>query len=172
MIRALEACPTAMSKTDRRDFIRNSALTGAVVATGSLLGGRAARAQEKGQDEPAVWTADLGKVRELNEKHPVLVKALFKDEEGTVVAEEKIFVRWEKINEYAGRWIVLSAICQHLKCKVDFSAEEHKYICPCHGSEYDLEGNVLKRPTRHPLPDYSDMVEDVDGRLILTRPAE
>jgi len=156
-----------MSKTDRREFIKRSALTTAVVAAGTSLANRNAWAQD--DKEQTYWIAELGKVKDLNEKEPVLVKAQFKDEEGTVVAEEKIFVRWEKINQNTGRWVVLSAICQHLKCKVDFSSEEKKFICPCHGSQYDLEGKVLKRPTKKPLPDYSDMVEEDGGILKLKR---
>lgn len=157
-----------MSKTDRREFIKRSALTTAVVAAGTTLVGRNALAQDDKQEQ-TYWVAVLGKVKDLNEKEPVLVKAEFKDADGTVVAEEKIFVRWERINREAGRWVVLSAICQHLKCKVDYSHEEQKFICPCHGSQYDLEGRVLKRPTKKPLPDYSDMVEEEDGKLVLKR---
>lgn len=40
---------------------------------------------------------------------------------------------------------VLSAHCTHLGCKIN-KAENGRLVCPCHGSEYDLEGNVLKGP--------------------------
>lgn len=162
----------AMSKTDRREFIKCGALAGAAVAAGSVLGTRAARAQDKDNNATIDWIADLGKVKDLNEKDPVLVKAQFKDEEGTIVAEEKVFVRWEQINRSTGRWVVLSAICQHLKCKVEFFPDQDKFVCPCHGSEYDVDGEVLKRPTRRSLPDYSDLVEEEDGRLKLRREPE
>jgi len=40
---------------------------------------------------------------------------------------------------------VLSTHCTHLGCKID-KTENGKLVCPCHGSEYDLEGKVLKGP--------------------------
>lgn len=41
--------------------------------------------------------------------------------------------------------IVLSTRCSHLGCKIN-QVENEKLVCPCHGSEYDLSGKVLKGP--------------------------
>jgi cytochrome b6-f complex iron-sulfur subunit len=40
---------------------------------------------------------------------------------------------------------VLLAKCTHLGCKIN-SIENGKLICPCHGSEYDMEGTPVKGP--------------------------
>lgn len=40
---------------------------------------------------------------------------------------------------------VLSARCTHLGCTIN-QTENGRLVCPCHGSEYDLNGNVLKGP--------------------------
>jgi len=40
---------------------------------------------------------------------------------------------------------VLSSHCTHLGCKIN-KIENGRLICPCHGSEYDLEGKVIKGP--------------------------
>lgn len=40
---------------------------------------------------------------------------------------------------------VFSSHCTHLGCKIN-KVEKDRLVCPCHGSEYDLEGNVLKGP--------------------------
>jgi Rieske Fe-S protein len=40
---------------------------------------------------------------------------------------------------------VLSSHCTHLGCKIN-RMENGRLACPCHGSEYDLEGKVLKGP--------------------------
>ena len=40
---------------------------------------------------------------------------------------------------------VLSSHCTHLGCKIN-KTENGRLVCPCHGSEYDLEGKVLKGP--------------------------
>lgn len=40
---------------------------------------------------------------------------------------------------------VYSAHCTHLGCKID-KLEGDRFVCPCHGSQYDLQGKVLKGP--------------------------
>lgn len=39
----------------------------------------------------------------------------------------------------------LSAQCSHLGCEIK-TLKEGKLICPCHGSQFDLQGHVLKGP--------------------------
>ena len=148
-----------------------------VIGAAALAGAAAvpARAQEEDagdEDAAGLWVAELGKVKDLNEKEPVLIKAEFKDKDGALLDTEKIFVRWERIRRDEGRWVVLSAICQHLKCKVEYQDGEEIFRCPCHGSEYDLDGTVTKKPSRKDLPDYSDMAIEEDGMLKLTREPE
>lgn len=50
-----------------------------------------------------------------------------------------------------GQTRVLSAHCTHLGCKIK-EVSGGKLRCPCHGSEYDLEGRVLKGPAYRDLP--------------------
>lgn len=40
---------------------------------------------------------------------------------------------------------VLTSHCTHLGCKIN-EVKNGKLICPCHGSQYDLEGNPIKGP--------------------------
>lgn len=171
--------------SDRREFLKTAGL---VVAAGSLLElarPELAMAQiqepvpdekDKGPSEKEIkeaaegeWLAVLGKIKDLNEKEPVLVKAEFLDSLDTIQDTEKLFVRWEKINADTGRWIVISAVCTHLKCTIEHSAGANRFVCPCHGSEYSLGGEVLKRPSRKDLPDYSELVYEEDGQLKLKR---
>ncbi len=51
------------------------------------------------------------------------------------------------------RYIALSTRCMHRGCQVEPSSD--RFVCPCHGSEYSLEGAVLKGPTELPLVRYS-----------------
>ena len=39
--------------------------------------------------------------------------------------------------------------CTHLGCTVEI--EEGRLVCPCHGSNYDREGRVLRGPAERPL---------------------
>jgi len=43
--------------------------------------------------------------------------------------------------------------CMHRGCQVE-PADGH-LVCPCHGSEYDNEGGILKGPTELPLIRYA-----------------
>ena len=44
-----------------------------------------------------------------------------------------------------GKITVLSAHCSHLGCIIN-KIENGRLVCPCHGSEYNLQGVVVKGP--------------------------
>jgi Rieske Fe-S protein len=115
------------------------------------------------------WVAELGVVRDLNDGDPVLVKAVFRDNEDSIMDIEKVYVRWEWVNKKTGRWIVLSAIDTYLKCLVEYDAAKQRFVDPCYGSEYDLEGKVKQKPAKEDLPDYSEYAVQEDTELKLLR---
>ena len=45
----------------------------------------------------------------------------------------------------------LNAICTHLGCVVPWNYAENKFMCPCHGSQYDTNGKVIRGPAPLPL---------------------
>ena len=47
----------------------------------------------------------------------------------------------EEIRNYG-----MSAVCTHLGCVVPWNASENRFICPCHGSQYDETGKVVRGP--------------------------
>ena len=40
----------------------------------------------------------------------------------------------------------INAVCTHLGCVVPWNASENKFMCPCHGSQYNSEGKVVRGP--------------------------
>ncbi|UZQ55371.1 cytochrome b6-f complex iron-sulfur subunit [Trichothermofontia sichuanensis B231] len=60
----------------------------------------------------------------------------------------------------------LNAICTHLGCVVPWNASENKFICPCHGSQYNSEGKVVRGPA--PLSLALVHTEVIDDRIAIT----
>merc|ERR1719181_2048811 len=46
-----------------------------------------------------------------------------------------------KVRDYA-----INAVCTHLGCVVPWNRAQNKYMCPCHGSQYDETGKVIRGP--------------------------
>ncbi|MGD1929779.1 MAG: FAD-dependent oxidoreductase [Leptolyngbyaceae cyanobacterium] len=51
----------------------------------------------------------------------------------------------------AGELHQVSAVCPHLGCIVAWNAAEKSWDCPCHGSRFDVEGQILHGPAVKPL---------------------
>jgi Rieske Fe-S protein len=45
-----------------------------------------------------------------------------------------------------GKLHIVSAICPHLGCVVHFNKAEKSWDCPCHGSRFTTEGDVIEGP--------------------------
>lgn len=37
-------------------------------------------------------------------------------------------------------------ICPHAGCPLRYNSDKKKFICPCHNSQFNLEGNCIKGP--------------------------
>jgi cytochrome b6-f complex iron-sulfur subunit len=59
-----------------------------------------------------------------------------------------------------------NAVCTHRQCLVAFNAGENKIKCPCHGSQFDLDGRVIHGPAPRPLETYA--AELAGDQIIVT----
>ncbi|MEV0271581.1 FAD-dependent oxidoreductase [Hamadaea sp. NPDC050747] len=50
-----------------------------------------------------------------------------------------------------GKVHAVTATCTHLGCTVGFNDAERTWDCPCHGSRFDVDGNVLHGPAKNAL---------------------
>ena len=60
---------------------------------------------------------------------------------------------------HEGRLIALEARCTHLGCKPEWNAGRGVFRCPCHGSRFAPDGQVLTGPATEALHRYAIRVE-------------
>ncbi|TKY66910.1 Cytochrome b6-f complex iron-sulfur subunit [Spatholobus suberectus] len=58
----------------------------------------------------------------------------------------------------------INAVCTHLGCVVPWNAAENKFICPCHGSQYNDQGRVVRGPA--PLSLALAYCDVDDGKVV------
>ena len=59
-----------------------------------------------------------------------------------------------------GGFLALSRTCTHLGCSVPWIEKEMKFACPCHGSAFDITGNVIEAPAPRSLDIYPINIEN------------
>ena len=62
------------------------------------------------------------------------------------------FAGWAvKGSKTGGKTLVFGVNCPHLGCDVGFDKGKDVFLCPCHGSEFDLDGTVRRGPAAAPM---------------------
>jgi cytochrome b6-f complex iron-sulfur subunit len=92
---------------------------------------------------------------------PVPVKGLPEDMTNYLIIKDG-----PKIAEYG-----ISSICTHLGCTVKWNTQENHFVCPCHGSQYDAQGRVIRGPAQQALPLITVVVKENQVRLVNLHPA-
>jgi len=99
-------------------------------------------------------------------KRQILVSAATKDvpvNGALVFMDERLALLRDEKGIYA-----MNLICTHLGCTV--TVKEGTISCPCHGSLFDRQGNVLKGPAdrplaRLPVEERNGILEVMQGQL-------
>lgn len=149
--------------TDRRDFLLKLG-TGAGVCALTVQAGASLRSLVPNVSYDAPTTVKLG----LPSEFPEGLKFL---------PDERVLVFRENNTFHA-----ISAVCTHLGCTVraeplanpQMSGDEgtalrltHRFLCPCHGSEYRGDGTNVAGPAPKPLVWFRLAIAPDDGQLVI-----
>ena len=55
------------------------------------------------------------------------------------------------VKDQSGKLNALAINCSHLGCSIALNQKEQSFDCPCHGSRFHLNGDVLHGPAAYPL---------------------
>lgn len=81
-------------------------------------------------------------------------KCIVKNNEGRLIK-----INGKKAGVYRdndGNIHIVEAVCRHMGCTLSFNDAEKTWDCPCHGSRYDIDGNIIEAPTVKPLEYLND----------------
>jgi menaquinol-cytochrome c reductase iron-sulfur subunit len=140
---------------ERRSFL--GLISGLIVAgVSAVLGvtiGRYSISPAFSGSNELEWT-DLGSLDEFAEGKLVKKNVIVSQDAG-----------WGKFQTQRPVWVVrkgesakvFSGVCPHLGCSVNTRAD--KFVCACHGSEWNVEGSTLAGPTPRGLDTLEFRVE-------------
>ena len=69
-----------------------------------------------------------------------------------------------------GGFLALSRKCTHLGCTVPWVAKESRFACPCHGSAFDITGDIIESPAPRALDMYPLFIENEIVKVDLSKP--
>ncbi|MDH3942749.1 MAG: Rieske 2Fe-2S domain-containing protein, partial [Anaerolineae bacterium] len=62
--------------------------------------------------------------------------------------------------------MALYKVCPHLGCLYGWSDQEYKFICPCHGSQYEHDGDWIEGPAPRSLDRFAFSIVDEQGQVL------
>jgi cytochrome b6-f complex iron-sulfur subunit len=72
------------------------------------------------------------------------------------------------IKKADGSVSALSVLCTHVCCQCQYDTSSQEYLCPCHGSIFDKNGNVVRGPASAKLPTI-ELSVDASGYVFPTK---
>jgi cytochrome b6-f complex iron-sulfur subunit len=68
--------------------------------------------------------------------------------------------------------LALYKVCTHLGCLYNWNTQEVKFICPCHGSQFEKDGTYIKGPAPRNLDRFVISIQSPDGQVLAETNAE
>lgn len=141
------------TQVSRRAFLTCAAAGTAGTALGGLLGCAAALTYPATVVNGQIFLSRSELEQLAGANRPVVVKAPnFPDPVLLIPVDEKTFR-------------AVSARCTHLGCHV--RSAKNFLVCPCHGSTFDLEGEVVRGPAQRALTTYPVEINGDRIKIIL-----
>ncbi len=153
--------PFRSSKVSRRRFLRSALVVSSGLLAANLMSGTRAQAGLRKIADGDSVTFDLADYDELKQVGGFKV---IKEVSIGETTDNVIIVRKSE-KEY----LVFSSVCRHKKCNVKYKDEKKLFVCPCHGSNYDLTGKVVKGPSTGNIPQYAAVLS---GTKLTVSPIE
>ncbi len=150
--------PDSPAEATRRGFLRVAiGLLGGVVGlvlaiplVGSLVG-------PAFRKKPARWSR-VGTVESLPLGQPTVLS--FTDPSSKGYLRETVVRNVWAVRHSPAGVTVFSPICTHLGCRYDWEPNADRFLCPCHGSVFSLDGKVLAGPAPRPLDTLPVKIEN------------
>ena len=57
-------------------------------------------------------------------------------------------------------------VCTHLGCLYNWNDQEAKFICPCHGSQFEVDGTYIRGPAPRSLDRFVLQIVAEDGNVL------
>jgi cytochrome b6-f complex iron-sulfur subunit len=104
---------------------------------------------------------DTGTIRLTPEQSSQLLS-----EEGSLLIESPgVSGKILAIHARDGHLYAVNSVCTHMGCDVLYDKDLGHIRCPCHGSEYGLDGHNIKGPAKRPLASYK--ITNDNGRVVI-----
>lgn len=71
--------------------------------------------------------------------------------------------RFYLVRQADGGFVALYQKCTHLGCAVPWEPEVGQFVCPCHASAFEMDGDLINPPAPRPLDRFP--VEISDGQV-------
>jgi cytochrome b6-f complex iron-sulfur subunit len=68
--------------------------------------------------------------------------------------------------------MALYKVCTHLGCLYNWNSQEAKFICPCHGSQFQANGTYIQGPAPRSLDRFVVQAVDPDTGEVLSESAD
>ena len=71
-----------------------------------------------------------------------------------------------------GGFLALHRRCPHLGCSVPWEEKARRFVCPCHGSSFDVRGDLQSPPAPRALDLFPVRIENGLVKVDVSRPIE